>query len=160
MTQATARGHRTATAAVLALGGGALAAATWVGGDHILSIGLIAFYVLATGLAYVWAGRDSDVGAIMRVGGDERQRGLDRDATAVSGLAMGLAAIVGAIVSAARNHGDIGGYGREPSRRGGVRGFGHRGRVGAILHQRHVSSAGRGMLVCPEDLWGGPVGSR
>src|SRR4051794_27645290 len=85
MTQVTARGHRTATAAVLALGGGALAAATWVGGDHILSIGLIAFYVLAAGLAYVWVGRDSDVGAIMRVAGDERQRGLDRDATALSG---------------------------------------------------------------------------
>jgi len=47
----------------------------------------------------------------MRVGGDERQRRLDRDATALSGLAMGLTAIGGAIVSAARNHGDIGGYG-------------------------------------------------
>jgi hypothetical protein len=77
----------------------------------MLSIALIAFYVLAAGLAYVWAGRDSDVGAIMRVGGDERQQRLDRDATALSGLAMGLTAILGAIVSAARNHGDIGGYG-------------------------------------------------
>jgi len=104
MTHVMARGHRTASAAVLALGGGALATATWVGGDHILSIGLIAFYVIAAGLAYVWAGRDSDVGAIMRVGGDERQRRLDRDATALSGLAMGLTAIAGAIVSAARNH--------------------------------------------------------
>src|SRR4051812_32016717 len=105
------RGHRPATAAILALGGGALAAATWVGGDHILSIGLVAFYVLAAGLAYLWAGRDSDVGAILRVRGDERQRRLDRDATALSGLAMGLTAVAGAIVSAARNHGDIGGYG-------------------------------------------------
>src|SRR3954468_16580889 len=103
MTHVMARGHRTASAAVLALGGGALAAATWVGGEHILSIGLIAFYALVACLAYVWAGRDSDIGAIMRVGGDERQRRLDRDATAVSGLAMGLAAIVGAIVSAARS---------------------------------------------------------
>jgi hypothetical protein len=111
MTNARALGHRTASAAVLALGGGALATATWVGGEHILSIGLIGFYVIAAGLAYVWAGRDSDVGAIMRVGGDERQRRLDRDATALSGLAMGLTAIVGAIVSAARNHGDIGAYG-------------------------------------------------
>lgn len=111
MTYAKAGGHRAATAAILAVGGGALAAATWVGGDHILSIGLIAFYLLAAGLAYLWAGRDSDVGAIMRVGGDERQRRLDRDATALAGLAMGLTAIVGAIVSAARNHGDIGGYG-------------------------------------------------
>lgn len=111
MTYAKAGGHRGAAAAVLAVGGGALAAATWIGGEHILSIGLIAFYVLATGLAYLWAGRESDVGAILRVGGDERQRRLDRDANALSGLAMGLTAIVGAIVSAARNHGDIGGYG-------------------------------------------------
>jgi hypothetical protein len=111
MTYAKAAGHRTATAAILALGGGALAAATWVGGDHILSIGLIVFYVVAAGLAYLWAGRDSDVGAIMRVGGDERQQRLDRDATAISGLAMGLTAIAGAIVSAASNHGDLGGYG-------------------------------------------------
>jgi hypothetical protein len=111
MTYAKAGGHRPATAAILALGGGALAAATWVGGDHILSIGLVAFYLLAAGLAYLWAGRDSDVGAILRVGGDERQRRLDRDATALSGLAMGLTAVLGAIVSAASNHGDIGGYG-------------------------------------------------
>lgn len=111
MTYAKAGGHRGAAAAVLAVGGGALAAATWIGGEHILSIGLIAFYVLATGLAYLWAGRESDVGAILRVGGDERQRRLDRDANALSGLAMGLTAIVGTIVSAARNHGDIGGYG-------------------------------------------------
>jgi hypothetical protein len=111
MTHAKTSGHRTASTAVLVLGGGALAAATWAGGDHMLSIGLIAFYVIAAGLAYLWAGRDSDVGAILRVGGDERQRRLDRDATAVSGLAMGLAAVVGATISAARNNGDIGGYG-------------------------------------------------
>jgi len=47
----------------------------------------------------------------MRAGGDERQRRLDLHATALSGLAMGVVAIIGAIVSAARNHGDIGGYG-------------------------------------------------
>jgi hypothetical protein len=111
MTYARTGGHRVATAVILAVGGGALAGATWIGGDHILAIGLIAFYVLAAAFAYLWAGRDSDVGAIMRVGGDERQRHLDRDATALSGLAMGSTAIVGAIVSAARNHGDIGGYG-------------------------------------------------
>ena len=111
MTYAETRGHRAATAVILLVGGAALAAATWVGGDHVLSVGLIAFYVVAAGLAYLWAGRDSDVGAIMRVGGDERQRRLDRDATAVAGLAMGLTAVVGAIVSAARNHGEIGGFG-------------------------------------------------
>jgi hypothetical protein len=113
MTQVKDRapGHRTATAAILAVGGGALAVATWIGGDHVLAGILVGFYVLAAGAAYWWAGRDSDVGAIMRVGGDERQRRIDRDATALAGLAMGLVAIAGAVVSAARNHGDIGGYG-------------------------------------------------
>lgn len=111
MTHVRAQGHRGASTAILGVGGGALAAATWIGGDHILSIGLIVFYALAGAGAYLWAGRDSDVGAIMRVGGDERQRHLDRDATALSGLAMGCTAIVGAIVTAARDHGDIGGYG-------------------------------------------------
>ena len=47
----------------------------------------------------------------MRAGWDERQRRLDRDATAWSGLAMALTAIIGAIVSTARNGGDPGGYG-------------------------------------------------
>jgi hypothetical protein len=111
MTNARVTGHRGATTAVLVVGGGGLAAATWIGGDHGLAVGLIAFYALASAAAYIWSGRDSDVAAVMRAGGDERQRRLDRDATALSGLAMGAVAIIGAIVSAARNHGDIGGYG-------------------------------------------------
>ena len=111
MTNASVTGHRGASVAVLVVGGGGLAAATWVGGDHGLAIGLIAFYAVASVAAYIWSGRDSDVGTILRAGGDERQRRLDRDATALSGLAMIAAAIIGAIVSAARNHGDIGGYG-------------------------------------------------
>jgi hypothetical protein len=111
MTHARTSGHRTASSAILVLGGGALAVATWAGGDRGLSIALIVFYAIAAGLAYLWAGRDSDVGAILRVGGDERQRRLDRDATAMAGLAMGLTAVVGATVSAARHSGDIGGYG-------------------------------------------------
>src|SRR4051812_2194446 len=111
MTGAIRTGHRTAVVAVLGVGGGALAVASWIGGDRLLAIGLVVFYALAGLVAYVWAGRDSDVGAIMRVGGDERQAGLDRDATALAGLAMAGAAIVGAIVSVARNSGDPGGYG-------------------------------------------------
>lgn len=78
MTNATLTGHRGATVAVLVVGGGGLATATWVGGDHGLAIGLTAFYAVAAVAAYIWSGRDGDVGAI---------------------------------VSAARNHGDIGGYG-------------------------------------------------
>jgi hypothetical protein len=111
MTQQTLSGHRWTNAAVLVVGGGALAAATWVGGEHGLAVGLVAFYALAAVGAYLWSGRDTDVAAILRSGGDERQRRLDHDATAISGVAMGLCAIVGAVVSAARNHGDIGGYG-------------------------------------------------
>jgi hypothetical protein len=62
-------------------------------------------------IAYAWAGRDSDAGAALRSGGDERQRSLDRDATAIAALAMITLAIVGSIVSAARNNGDIGVFG-------------------------------------------------
>jgi len=104
-------GHRIAMPAVLAVAGGGLAVATWMGGARSLAVGLVAFYAAAATVAYVWSGRDSDVAAIMRAGGDERQRHLDRDATAVSGLAMAATAIIGAIVESARNHGDIGGYG-------------------------------------------------
>jgi len=73
--------RRLGTAGVLLVGGGALAVATWVGGDHGLAVGLVVFYVLAAGIAYVWSGRDTDV-----------------------------AAIIGAVINTAVN-GDPGGYG-------------------------------------------------
>jgi hypothetical protein len=111
MNHATITGHRWATAAVLLVGGGGLAAATWVGGDHGLALGLVVFYVVAALAAYAWSGRDGDVAAILRSGGDERQRRLDLDATALAGLAMGVTAVIGAVVSAARNGGDIGQFG-------------------------------------------------
>jgi hypothetical protein len=111
MTNTLTSGHRGITAAVLVVGGGGLAVATWIGGEHGLAVGLLIFYAVAALAAYFWAGRDSDVGAIMRAGGDERQRRMDRDAMALTGLAMGMAAIIGAIISAAVNHGNIGGYG-------------------------------------------------
>ena len=110
MTTATRTGHRGVTAAVLIVGGGALAAATWASGDHGLAVGLVVFYVVAAGVAYLWSGGKGDVAAIMRVGGDERQKGIDRDATAITGMAMSLAALVGAIVETARN-GDPGAFG-------------------------------------------------
>jgi hypothetical protein len=102
MMSTTRSGHRTASAAVLVVGGGALAAASWIGGDHGLAVGLVVFYVITAGVAFWWAGRDGDVAAIMRVGGDERQRGIDRDATAFAGLAVSVAAIAGLIVQTAR----------------------------------------------------------
>lgn len=110
MTTQTRTGYRSASAAVLVVGGGALAAAMWVAGDHGLAIGLLAFYAVAAGLAYLWAGGSGDVAAVLRAGGDERQRGLDRDATAITGLVMVLAAIIGAIIQTARSA-DPGAYG-------------------------------------------------
>jgi hypothetical protein len=110
MTTATPTGHRGATAAVLVIGGGGVAIATWVGGDHGLAIGLVATYAVTAVIAYLWSGGKGDIAAIMRVGGDERQRGIDRDATAITGLVMALAAIVGAIIQTARSA-DPGAYG-------------------------------------------------
>lgn len=105
------RPHRSASAVILVVAGGALAVATWIGGEPWLAAFLAGFYaVLALG-AWLWAGRDTDVGALMRGGGDERQRRIDRDATAISGLAMGVTAVLGAIVSAAVNEGQIGAWG-------------------------------------------------
>jgi hypothetical protein len=103
-------GHRGAAAVVLTISGGALAAATWISGDHGFAIGVIAFYFVAAGIAYLWAGGPGDVAAIMRAAGDERQRGLDRDATAITGLVLVLAAIAGAIVEVGRT-GNPGAYG-------------------------------------------------
>ena len=107
----TARsGYRSASAAVLLVGGGAVAVATWIGGDHGLAVGLVVFYAVAAGIAFVWSGGKGDIAAIMRVGGDERQRGLDRDAIAITGVAVTVAALAGAIVQIARNL-DPGPYG-------------------------------------------------
>jgi hypothetical protein len=99
-----------ATAGILLVGGGALAAATWVGGDHGLAIGLVNFYILTAGFAYVWSRRDTDVAAIMRWDGDERQFGIDREANVITAHVMGVAAIIGAIINTAAT-GDPGGYG-------------------------------------------------
>lgn len=110
MTARTTTGHRSASALVLLIGGGALAVAAWIGGEPTLAVMLVGFYVVVAVIAYLWSGGKGDVAAVMRAGGDERQRMLDRDATAVSGVAMGAAAIVGAIVETARGD-DIAGYG-------------------------------------------------
>jgi hypothetical protein len=111
MLEEVVNGHRSLTAGVLAVGGGALAIATWIGGAHGIAVVVLCIYVVLTVGAWVWSGRDSDVAAIMRADGDERQRRIDRDATALSGLAMGLVAVLGAIASAALNEGDIGPWG-------------------------------------------------
>jgi hypothetical protein len=110
MSRATVRGHRAAAAVVLVAGGAAVAAATWVGGDHGWAIAALIIYAVLATIAFVWAGRSGDVAAILRVGGDERQRGLDRDATAITGLVVTFVAVVGAIIEIGRS-GNPGVYG-------------------------------------------------
>jgi hypothetical protein len=102
--------RRALSAIVLAAGSLALSAAIWASGSHGFALGVLVFYVVATIVAYRWAGGRGDVAAILSSGGDERQRGLERDATAITGLSMTLVALAGAIVSVARtgNAGDFG----------------------------------------------------
>jgi hypothetical protein len=102
MTRTTRSGNRNLTTAVLLVGGGALTAATWVGGDHGLAIALTVFYAVAGVVAYLWSGGKGDVAAIMRAGADERQRAIDRDATSFACIAMVFAALIGAVVQTAR----------------------------------------------------------
>lgn len=104
------KGHRAGAAAVLFVGGVGVAAATRVSGDHGWAIAAIAIYAVLASLAYIWAGGSGDVAAIMRVGGDERQRSLDRDATAITGIVMTLVAIIGAVIELGRT-GNPGVYG-------------------------------------------------
>jgi len=63
--------------------------------------GIVTYAVLAAG-AHVWSGRSSDAAALLRGGGDERQCGLDRDATAITAIVMSIAAILGALISIGR----------------------------------------------------------
>ncbi len=95
--------RRGATVGVLVVSGGGVAIATWVSGEHGLAIGLVAIYAVAAVIAYIWSGGKGDVAAILRVGGDERQRGLDRDATAITGLVVVVTAVIGAIIQTARS---------------------------------------------------------
>jgi hypothetical protein len=110
MARTMVRGHRGVAAGALIVGGFGVAAAIWVSGAGDWAIGALAIYAVLAALAFVWAGGSGDVAAILRVGGDERQRGLDRDATSITGVVMSVAAIVGGIVQIART-GDPGVYG-------------------------------------------------
>ena len=102
--------RRALSAIVLATGGLALSTAIWASGSHGFALGSLAFYAVASMIAFRWAGGHGDVAAILSSSGDERQRGLDRDATAITGLSVTLVALVGAIVAVARtgNPGDFG----------------------------------------------------
>ncbi|MDQ1709133.1 MAG: hypothetical protein QOG49_518 [Frankiaceae bacterium] len=102
MISTTKRGNRAASTAVLAVGGSALAVATWFNGDHGLAVALTIFYVAGSAIAWIWSGRSGDVAAIMRAGGDERQRTLDLRATAYSSFAAVMFALTAAVVQTAR----------------------------------------------------------
>jgi hypothetical protein len=91
-----------AATAVLAVFGGAITVASWVGGEHGLALGLGIFYVVSCVAAYLWSRGRGDVAAIMRLSGDERQRLMDTKATAVAGLATMLFCLGGAVFDLAR----------------------------------------------------------
>jgi peptidoglycan/LPS O-acetylase OafA/YrhL len=103
MTQKPKLKRRVPSTAALVVLGGAIAAATWVSGDHGFAIGLAIFYAISAVIAYVLAGGKGDVAALMRVQGDERQRSIDREAIAWSGMAMSVVAITGTIVQLFRS---------------------------------------------------------
>ena len=110
MSHTTLGGHRRLAAAITLVAGGGVAAATWISGDHGWAIGIAVAFVVLAAVTYVWSGRSGDIAATLRAGGDERQRGLDRDALALSAQATTVVAVVGAIVEIART-GDPGVYG-------------------------------------------------
>ena len=90
---------------MLVVGGGAVVAASLIADDVAVAIVMGVLYIAFAIGAYFWAGGSGDVAAIMRVGGDERQRSLDRDATIIAGYCMVFAALTGAVVQIARARG-------------------------------------------------------
>lgn len=110
MSGRTFRRRRGTTSVTLLVGGAAVVVATWVGGNPAWAGGVAAAYLVLAALAYLWAGGAGDTAAVLRAAPDERQRGLDRDTTALTGVAMALAALAGAVVSIGRS-GNPGAYG-------------------------------------------------
>ena len=64
---------------------------------------LVLFFAVAALVAWLRSGGAGGVAALMRAGGDERQRAVDRNATAVAGFAMAGVALVGVVVQLARD---------------------------------------------------------
>ena len=88
-----------------------MAAAAWIGGHPGVAAAMIGVYVVLAVIALIWSGGRGDVAAILRGGGDERQRTLDLRATAAAGIVTTIVAIAGAIVNIARTGGNPGPYG-------------------------------------------------
>jgi hypothetical protein len=100
--QSRSRARSWASTGVLAVLGGAITVASWVGGEHSLAIMLGIFYVVCCVGSYLWSRGHGDVAAIMRLSGDERQRLIDVRATAIAGIASLAFCIGGAVVDLAR----------------------------------------------------------
>jgi len=84
--------------------GFAVFAAQWVGGDPVS--GLVSLAIMAgIGALILLGGRSETIRGLRGDGRDERFQKIDIHATALSGLAMGLAVIVGSLVELARGHG-------------------------------------------------------
>src|SRR6516225_1341001 len=79
-------------------------AAQWVGGDPVSGLESLGI-MTAFGALILFAGRGETIRGLRGDGRDERFRKIDIDATALSGLAIGLAVVIGSLVEFARGHG-------------------------------------------------------
>lgn len=81
----------------------AMLAATWIGGD--LNTGLFSLGVMAAfGALILFGGRSETIRGLRGDGRDERFRQIDVVATAIAGLVVIAAIIVGFLVEVARGH--------------------------------------------------------
>lgn len=77
--------------------------AQWIGGDP--ESGLVSFAILAGfGALFLFGGRSETIRGLRGDGSDERFRRIDIHATALAGLAVITAVIVGFLVELARGH--------------------------------------------------------
>jgi hypothetical protein len=77
--------------------------AQWIGGDP--RSGLVSFAILAgVGALVLFGGRSETIRGLRGDGSDERFRQIDIHATALAGLAVIIAVIVGFLVELARGH--------------------------------------------------------
>jgi hypothetical protein len=88
---------------VMAVGGTAIAAATFLGGRGLSGAALVeAFTVIATVGYYYLGGRDTDTGALVGARADERQADLGLRASAFAGQTMAAFALGGFVIQTAR----------------------------------------------------------